>query len=354
MADLIVDGFDTAAYNATYTDQTTYWQHPTDGDITVEWDSPSGPWEIKDASSKPASSLADGGNGSGDPTGDYTGVDASGNIQAFWKETTETDPTTTDLVLCAEMNDAAAQSVVDDSSATDNDGEFQSGGVQANLTSTTGKLSEAIIFDGSNDHVSFPSNAAYDFTTDDEVSVFQWVDLDTVGSGDGFVSRFDAPNDKREWELSAQDASGDTARLQTQYGDASGLASGQRRTSIRRDLCDGFHFIGFTYNAGTVIFYFDGYPVAGYASYGTVPSALNYEAQVLLIGNRALGQGNYADGNLDQTLVYKKALSAAEVLYLWNSGNGREPIVPVATGVARSKINASLAGGSALLRGLVR
>ena len=240
---------------------------------------------------------------------------------------TAADPGNANLVALFKMNDNAASSTVTDDSATAHNGAIVND--ENNYTSdnynASGKLNGAFDFDGTNDYVTITDDSAYDETS--TISVFAWVYSATPGAADVAVSKLDATNTKREWWIAISDVSGGEMDLDILFGASGGGYSGYERSDVRVLDEDTWHFVGFTFDTGTVILYVDGYSVTSTTEDGSIPAAINNEDAPLEIATYESGSGLW-DGTIDVVTFYTECLTPGEVKYLYNSGTGREDIGP--------------------------
>ena len=194
----------------------------------------------------------------------------------------------------------------------------QSAAGQANSTyvGDAGVVGRRFEFDGTGDGIDTGDSSTYDFgLTDFTVSV--WADIDTGNRG--ILGTFTAVGGNQGWALYARVNGGLNLLV---YGTA-----GASDTTKASDITGtGWHHLAGVFtrsgNDITVEFYVDGVSLgtSGPTTVGDISSTAN-----LLIGNFA-GVPNY-DGSLDDIRIFSSALTAAEVLQLYEGVPGWEPSV---------------------------
>ncbi len=213
------------------------------------------------------------------------------------------------------MDDAAGQTGVADSS-----GNGLNGIAINNITSTVGKIDEAITFDGDTDTVVVSDNAALDFTT--TMSVTAWCYHSGTSSGSGVVASKFRVDDERSWCL-LQTVDG---KIEVRF---SKDGTGNDANTILIETAalsfnNAWHHIAFTWDTGVPKIYYDGAPMditytAG--SEGSITSIYVSEIEVLLgsIWEEPLEDAKilYYKGNLDDIRIYNKVLTDAQVLELF-------------------------------------
>jgi hypothetical protein len=116
----------------------------------------------------------------------------------------------------------------------------------------------------------------------------------------------------------------------TLYSNYSG-GSGQYMdtTSAVSNASDGsWHHVAVTYNGDSVganvQFYVDGAPIGKTVNHDNLASTIITTAPLCLGGHSNLGSANNFAGNIDEAAVHSRALSAAEISWIYNSGLPRD------------------------------
>lgn len=211
-------------------------------------------------------------------------------------------------------------------SAADSSGNGNNGTLH-NMSSpgcwVSGKISNALKFDGSNDYVSLPVGSIIGSLTNCTIAL--WVYWNGASS----------TNWQRVWDFGTGTTYNMYLTTRNQYSGTPFFAittasySAEERTTAPSALTTGvWHHIAVTIDAGNHIhsLYIDGSLVAQNTSGSHVPSDLGNTT------NNWLGQSQYYSvnndpyfyGNLDDLRIYNRVLSAAEMLslYQWTGGAG--------------------------------
>ena len=252
-------------------------------------------------------------------TGTWKGTGVGGGQYLHTRETIHyklnnsiTSPGSTpggEVVLFAMDDDAATTDVVDTS------GNSHTGTAEQNTEDidTTGKIAGALTFNGTDDFITIPDHADFNFST--ALSVACWVYLSDTTGAQVFVSKYNHLTTEREWSFQTN-----TKLIRVVFGDATGIYVGQRTTDNDVIDNDGWYHVCFTYDAGTVIIYINGVAVAT-STVGTIPLTLDNETADVVIGAQSVNQTVLA-GTLDEVRIYDKVLTPTEVLNLSNWDGG--------------------------------
>ncbi len=166
---------------------------------------------------------------------------------------------------------------------------------------TAGKRSCALTFDGTNDYVTVPDSTS--LALSGSVTVGFWLKSSQISNSVMFEKGSNAkiifqPN---------------TPGNGIYYWDVFNLAPDSARTG---GFDGNWHHYLFTFNGSTKTLYLDGVSVHSAAA-----SAQSSNSNVLTVGSRS---GSYGfNGSLDEVRIYNRALSAAEVTALYNSGSAK-------------------------------
>ena len=178
------------------------------------------------------------------------------------------------------------------------------------FTSTTTKpgiIGQALEFDGVDDSVDVSDDAAlrFDAGTED-FSVFVWFKKGRLATNEGLVTKLDSDNDG--WRLNTR--SNNTFRCSVNTID---VVSGSTITDTK------WHFIGCTIDRdGNGQMYLDG--VAN-GSVVAISSEVMATTASVFVGTEQAGGNQPFDGLIDDVRIYNRALSAAEILRLYQLGN---------------------------------
>jgi prepilin-type N-terminal cleavage/methylation domain-containing protein len=185
---------------------------------------------------------------------------------------------------------------IQDISGNSNDGTaYNVNGV--GMTFTTGKVGNAIQFDGIDDYV---GTGKILLTGSLPFTMTGWVSVATSGSTKGFWGQ----NDYAEFGLS----NSTTVNCWTSSG---------RTVSFQNPPTGTWHYHTVSWSASGLKLYMDGVEVAASSPGGTITnSAYNFN-----IGGGGIwaATGGYLNGSIDDVRVYDRALSAAEIRSLYNA-----------------------------------
>ena len=239
-----------------------------------------------------------------------------------------------DRVAQWKMNDDAANTAVDD-----NVDVVPHDGVATSTTSTlsiTGQIGKALDFDGT-DSVQVSDHAAlsFDDTADENMSISAWVNVDLTGSLQNILSKWDI-NDKREWRIRLAA----TGQLIFQIYDESANVSANRTSTTSID--EGWRFVTAVYDnadaswtgptAGNFItLYIDGIQVDSFAVNNPNYGGMEDKTGEVSIGSD-LSTGTptniWADA-IDNVILFDIALTLANILSMYNSGEGTENLAGI-------------------------
>ena len=224
-----------------------------------------------------------------------------------------------DLIAHYKMNDNAANTTVTDSQGNAN-GTFidAAGDPNTDAHTTTGKINEALTFDGSDDYINCTDWAGFQFGASQDFSVACWFKTSTTGTLKRLVS----------WQNSASNPYW-AVRIETSnylrclFRDSGGTL-GSATDSI--NVCDGdWHHVAVTMDRdGAMKIYLDGnYRVQD----SNISDVGDLDAdQPLVIGCRYEGATvtQVMNGPTDDVRIYNRVLSSTEIKSIWNNGNGTE------------------------------
>jgi hypothetical protein len=189
-----------------------------------------------------------------------------------------------------------------DKSGHGNDGTKQ-GATGANNTpqSATGKINQALDFDGTDDYLDIADNAVLNITTN--ITVAGWIKLDIL---DTYQKVYSSGTQSNAWEFGISNTNEITF---TELFIADNLSD----TSLSADLWYHVAFVKSGDSGANIAFYLNGV-ADGTASVGSVSTPSGSKK----IGRRGDISSDYINGRIDEVRVYNRALSAAEITALYN------------------------------------
>ena len=245
-----------------------------------------------------------------------------------------------------------AQLPFDETSGTaafDATGNGWNGTLVGGVSQVAGKIGNAVDLSGTNQYVALPSGVV---SGNDTITVAAWVNLDTVS------------NWMRIFDFGSGTA---TNMFLTPKNGANGkIRFGIKNNGLAEQIIDGqaalptggWHHVAITLNGSTGILYVDGVQVGSNTAMTLKPSTMGATTQNW-IGRSQYGSDPYLNGRVDDFRIYNNALSASQVMHLFNG----QTVLPVAelpfnetTGTAASDVtgngwNGTLTGGASLVAG---
>ncbi|QQS58667.1 hypothetical protein IPN35_03630 [Candidatus Peregrinibacteria bacterium] len=207
------------------------------------------------------------------------------------------------------MNDNAGNTTV-----TDAMGSFN-GTAQRNTSTvtTTGKINEALTFNGSSDYVNIPDNNALDITRN--ITLSAWIKTTTK---DNVYRRI-------------IDKSYTVGYVLNMVGDSSGrvMTEMQHISAVgTTNVADGnWHMITSTYDGNAIRIYVDGNLQRSTAYTGSI-NANSYNLTIGMDNSNFPGQEKFI-GSIDDVRIYDRTLSSDDIAILYNSGTGTEDSSPI-------------------------
>ncbi|MDD5544271.1 MAG: hypothetical protein PHX83_13965, partial [Acidobacteriia bacterium] len=200
-----------------------------------------------------------------------------------------------------------------DGNANDASGHGHNGTLQNGATYAPGRIGQAFSFAGTGDFVEVPDNPSLDISGG--MSISFWAKLNSVDAWRGFIS-------KAIWAGGYQDTAftlkitpaGRLNFLATSTGGEDGLMWPESNSALAPGA---WHHYAVVYLPSTYVrFYIDGNLDAERTA-GIVPSIYN-SSQPIRIGQDA---GSSINGLMDETSLYNRALSTAEIQSIYNAGS---------------------------------
>ena len=235
---------------------------------------------------------------------------------------------TTNLISYWEMEQATAATATDSHGTND----LTNSSTGSGVTSATGILNQGADFEEGNDEYFYKSDpGSWDLDIGGDMSISGWFKLESLITGQHYVFMRDSGDPNRNWAFGFLESSGDNL---TMYNSSAGTNA--TTTSLRSvptgTLSTGvwYHLVWvYDASAGQMEAYVDG------VSKGTV-AGLN--TSMYTGGTARFTFGQYSanpaaglgyDGVIDETAIYDKALTVAEVRALY--GYGTPPVYEAAT-----------------------
>ncbi len=204
-------------------------------------------------------------------------------------------------------------------------------------TSAPGKLGQALSFDGTDDYIESSIASGLPVASFSlPYSVSLWVKGNPQALANaGVYAEGSSAGNNPIFRLQGGSIGDTTFSVQLRNDAATNLINVKSTTNVWNNL---WHHVVFTDNAGSAKLYIDGVQDASNFSY--TPSGTLTINRVCIAAVCRTSTGAYFNGSIDDVRVYSRALSAAEVLRLYQIG-------------ATSKIAKTLPGRDSLTSGLV-
>ena len=201
-------------------------------------------------------------------------------------------------------------------------------------TFTNGEAGQAFYFDGSTAYVDVPDSPSLELTS--QITIEAWINPLAISGGQNIVDKINAGIGLNGYQLGLIS---NNQQLVGQFN-SPGMSwpSEFVKASIPVNLGTWNH-VAWTYNQSAMILYYNGQPV-GTNVIGPQPIATS--SSDVYIGNN----GPAFTGAIDEVGIYNTALSAAQILAIYNAGtNGKCPSPPVI--VTQPASDTLFAGGTA-------
>ena len=193
-----------------------------------------------------------------------------------------------------------------------------------------GKFGSALDFDGSNDAVDCGNQSILDFGTDD-FTISCWVNVGAEDNDEAIFGKGDRGGTC--YFLKIRDGGGDiklrlddgSTQLDPDTDDHPSLYTApgwHHLVAMRRTLDNKIHV------------YVDGVDDQGVLGHGDSDIPAGYDLSDTSLHNTYIGAiedtplGRFFDGSIDDVAVWNRALTAEEVTYLWNNGDGNTTALP--------------------------
>jgi hypothetical protein len=176
------------------------------------------------------------------------------------------------------------------------------GVLQQTTSFATGRIGQAFALNGSTDFVSVPDSSAWTFGSSD-FSIELWANFSASGGSQAFIASDEGPGNTPKWIFWLNDG-------QLRFLPAPGGGSAAFSPTVGQ-----WYHLAVTRSGSTFRYYINGSLASTIAGTVVIPDA----SAPLTIGE-AEGQFFFG-GMLDDIRIYSKALSASEVLDIYNSGS---------------------------------
>lgn len=186
---------------------------------------------------------------------------------------------------------------------------------------TTGKVGQALSFDGSNDSVNLGRVSATESAS--QLTWSFWAYTNVWQDGDGFISK-EVPYNNGSWHIGISSSCNVGNQLivyiATTDGDGGTLGCADVSSATGRWIHYVVVFDGTqTGNANRLKIYVDGVQDSVLDFIGTIPASTIVSANNVRIGSDSAGNANLS-GKIDDVRIYNRALSSTEVLQLYRQG----------------------------------
>ena len=158
-----------------------------------------------------------------------------------------------------------------------------------------------------------PDHATFNITT--TLTVLQWVKVTNIlAIAHSFTNKYVATTANREWNFCKHT---NTGKLEIFFGDpVNGTYEGDQLTDAAHLVNNIWGLVGFTFNAGTPIIYFNGAAVASSLSDGAIPASLFNGSANVQLGAQESAQ--YLVGSEGDSWIYNRVLTPSEILNVYN------------------------------------
>ena len=213
-------------------------------------------------------------------------------------------------VVRLKMDNNAASTTVSDSSGNSHTGTSQQ---NTDVLTTAGQIDRALTFNGTTDYITIADHADFNFST--ALTVVCWVNLTDLVSRQIFVSKSNHLTTEMEWSFRTEFS----GKVQVRFGTATGVTGPAEQTDDVVLTAGVWHHVAFTYSAGIVIIYIDGFAVDSTTIDGTIVTSLNNETADIQVGVESAGGFNFLDGIMDEIRIFGSVLTPTQILTIFNN-----------------------------------
>ena len=185
-----------------------------------------------------------------------------------------------------------------------------------NLMHAVGKINGALSFDGTSDYIIVPSNAAFDFGTDD-FSICFWMKLNTITPEQIVICRF---QDAYHYFYLRPGSNKLCCVLVSAQFDAWSYY-----TTITVDMIGKWVFVSVVKTSAGVQTYFNSVPATMTEEFKDGNPNLTFVADIRMgCTYNGYTYEYFLNASLDNVMLFNKALTQAEIDFLYNNGDGTE------------------------------
>lgn len=203
--------------------------------------------------------------------------------------------------------------LLSDSSGNGNSAAVISDDPTTNKSSGVGLGGSSMVFNGTGDYLSVPTDPSLEFSSKQEITIMAWVKAkpEAFESDTGIVCKGDDDWLANSYILALEDGMGFSFRVKTCNGNAR-LDSGVAKVNE-------WIFVVGVYNGSTLKLYQDGVEVGSMAYSGDIIS----NSDNVSIGKRCgVSDNRFFKGELDDVAIFGRALSANEIEDIYNASKG--------------------------------
>jgi hypothetical protein len=188
------------------------------------------------------------------------------------------------------------------------------------VTSTTGKLGLAAQFTRANqESLTVADNASLSFGSNTNFTISCWVNFTSLTGGEALIGKWNVfGSGQREYEILY--LAGGTQRFQFSVTTNGTTITTVTANNFGAASTSTWYFVVASYDGSNISINVNN----GTANTATFTAGVFDGSSNFAIGNDS--DGDFMDGLIDMVAVWKRTLSAAELAYLYNSGNGRAPL----------------------------
>ncbi len=221
-----------------------------------------------------------------------------------------------------DSNDINGTTVYDKSGNGNNGTRSGSGGSNNTPQSTTGKIKEALDFDGTDDFISLGDKDIFSFTdgagNDNPFSVSLWVNARSYASQMGFIVKY-GDGDELEWQI-ASDANGGPHLLLSSTNASNYLVE----KVVSPMSINEWHHVVVTYNGnetnGGIDIYIDNVNQSTISVNEGSYTGMTNSTDNVEIGSRQIPiSRTFFNGSIDEVRMYNRALSSTEITNIYNA-----------------------------------
>jgi hypothetical protein len=194
-----------------------------------------------------------------------------------------------------------------DGNANDSSGNARNGTLNNSPTFVTGKNAQAVSLNGSSQYISLPTGIV---STLNDFTIATWVNASSISA---WTRIFDFGS-STSVNMFLTPTSGSTIR----FAITTGGNGSEQRINGTAPLTTGWHHVAVTLSGNTGTLYVDGVQVGQNTAMTLKPSSLGSTTRNW-IGRSQYSGDAYLNGQIDEFRIYSRALSASEILALFQN-----------------------------------